>query len=111
MDGSEVFKFAVKAMSLATLKVLEDLGMTVENLDYIFPHQANIRIIETSARALEVEIDKFYINIDKYGNTSSASIIIAFDEYLEELDDKENKTVLLVAFGGGFTWGCALLTL
>lgn len=111
MDGRKVYQFAVKAMETSILKVLEDCNLSIDDIDMIIPHQANTRIIETCAKAMNVEMDQFFINIEKYGNTSAASVAVALDEYLDTLESKDNKKVLLVAFGGGFTWGCALLTL
>ncbi len=105
MDGSEVFKFAVKAMSLATIKVLEDLGLSVESLDYIFPHQANTRIIEGAIKKLGVSDEKLHYIIQKYGNISSASIPVALDEANREGKLKNGNNIVLVGFGGGLTWG------
>ncbi len=105
MDGSEVFKFAVKAMSLSTLRVLEDIGMSVENLDYIFPHQANTRIIDGAIKKLGVSDEKLHYIIQKYGNISSASIPVALDEANREGKLKMGNNLVLVGFGGGLTWG------
>lgn len=105
MDGTEVFKFAVKAMSSATLKVLEDLNMTVEDLDYIFPHQANTRIIDGAIKKLGVTDEKLHYVIQKYGNISSASIPVALDEANREGKLKKGDKMVFVGFGGGLTWG------
>ncbi len=105
MDGTEVFKFAVKAMSSATVKVLEDLNMSVEDLDYIFPHQANTRIIDGAIKKLGVSDEKLHYVIQKYGNISSASIPVALDEANRAGKFKKGDKMVLVGFGGGLTWG------
>lgn len=109
MDGAEVFKFAVKAMSSATVKVLEDLNMTVEDLNYIFPHQANTRIIDGAIKKLGVTDDKLHYVIQKYGNISSASIPVALDEANRAGKFKKGDSMVLVGFGGGLTWGSIAL--
>ncbi|MDF2986365.1 MAG: 3-oxoacyl-(acyl-carrier-protein) synthase [Eubacterium sp.] len=109
MDGTEVFKFAVKAMSSATLRVLEDLNMTVEDLSYIFPHQANTRIIDGAIKKLGVTDEKLHYVIQKYGNISSASIPVALDEASREGKLKKGDNMVLVGFGGGLTWGSIVI--
>ncbi len=109
MDGTEVFKFAVKAMSSATIKVLEDINMKVEDLDFIFPHQANTRIIDGAIKKLGVTDDKLHYIIQKYGNISSASIPVALDEANREGKLKKGDNMVLVGFGGGLTWGSIVL--
>jgi len=109
MAGSEVFKSAVRAMGDSALKVIEQAGIKSEEIDLLIPHQANIRIIEATARRLKMPMEKVYVNIDKYGNTSSASVPIALDEARRKGRIKKGDKVLLVAFGGGFTWGGALI--
>ncbi len=109
MDGTEVFKFAVKAMSSATVKVLEAVNMTVEDLDYIFPHQANTRIIDGAIKKLGVTDEKLHYVIQKYGNISSASIPVAMDEANREGKFKKGDNMVLVGFGGGLTWGSIAL--
>ena len=111
MEGRKVYTFATKAMESSVNKILNDCNLTPDDIDKIIPHQANIRIIETASKALNIGMDKFFVNIEHYGNTSSASVIIALDEYLETLDSRDNKKIIFVAFGGGFTWGATLLTL
>ena len=111
MEGRKVYTFATRAMETSVNKVLNDCQLSKDDIDVIIPHQANIRIIETASKALDINMDKFYVNIEEYGNTSSASIIIALDEYLDKLESKQNQKIIFVAFGGGFTWGAALLTL
>lgn len=111
MEGRKVYQFAIKALEESVRKVLSAANLTIADIDMIIPHQANRKIIESAARALEMDIDKFFINIEKYGNTSSASIPIAFDEYVGTHPDSDGKRIVFVGFGGGFTWGAALLTL
>ena len=109
MNGSEVFKFAVKAMSSATLHVLNNSNMTVDDLKYVFPHQANTRIIEGAIKKLGVSDDKMHYIIQKYGNISSASIPVALDEAKKEGKLNKGDNMVLVGFGGGLTWGSILL--
>lgn len=111
MEGRRVYAFATKVLEESIRKILVENSLTKDDIDIFIPHQANIRIIESAARSLDIEIEKFYLNIERYGNTSAASIAIAFDEYLESIPDRNNKRVVFVGFGGGFTWGAALLTL
>lgn len=109
MDGSEVFKFAVKIMGEAAEKALEKCGMSKEDIDYLIPHQANIRIIDSAVRRLKISGDKVYVNVDKYGNMSSASVAIALDEASRKGILKDGDVIVLVGFGGGLTWGSAVL--
>lgn len=109
MNGTEVFKFAVKAMSSATTRVLDDLNMTVDDLKYIFPHQANTRIIDGAIKKLGVTDDKLHYVIQKYGNISSASIPVALDEASKEGKLKKGDNFVLVGFGGGLTWGSVVI--
>ncbi len=109
MDGTEVFKFAVKTMSSATLKVLEELNMSVDDLQHIFPHQANTRIIDGAIKKLGITDDKLYYIIHKYGNISSASVPVALDEANREGRLKKGDNLVLVGFGGGLTWGSIAL--
>ncbi|KPL04556.1 MAG: 3-oxoacyl-ACP synthase [candidate division Zixibacteria bacterium SM23_73_2] len=109
MQGSEVFKSAVRSMGDATERILKLGGITSEQVDLLIPHQANIRIIEATARRVKIPMDRVFVNIQKYGNTSSASIPIALDEARKSGVIKPGSMVALVAFGGGFTWGSALV--
>ena len=104
-DGKEVYKFATKALPNAAAKACEKLGITAGELDAIVPHQANVRIIETAAKNLGVSMDKFQVYIDRYGNTSSASIPIAFYDAVKEGKINRGDKVCLVGFGGGLTYG------
>ncbi len=108
MTGSEVFKFAVRVMNSATEAVLEKAGMDKEDIDLLVPHQANLRIIDAAVKRFGLSEDKVAINVDRYGNMSSASIPVALDEAVEAGRLKEGDTVILVGFGGGLTWGAAL---
>lgn len=108
-DGQEVFKFAVKIMPLATEKVIENADVKLEDIKYIIPHQANVRIIDGAAKRLGVALEKIYTTIRKFGNISSASIPVAMaDAYSEKCLNKGDYLVL-VGFGGGLTWGSALV--
>ncbi len=109
MEGNEVYKLAVRAMAEAALETLKKANISSEKIDLLIPHQANIRIIEATAKRLNLPMDKVYLNIDKYGNTSAASIPIALDEALQCGRIKKGDVILLVAFGAGFTWGGVLL--
>ncbi len=109
MAGREVFKHAVKAMGDSAVKILESTGMTGEDVSLLIPHQANLRIIDATARRAGIPGERVYVNIDKYGNTSAASIPLALDEALGNGTLKKNDVVVLVAFGAGFTWGSAAI--
>jgi 3-oxoacyl-[acyl-carrier-protein] synthase-3 len=109
MTGNEVFKFAVKIMGETALKALENANLTPADLDCIVPHQANIRIIQAAARRLKMPMDKVVVNVDKYGNTSAASIPIALDEAVKSGQIKNGDTILLVGFGGGLTWAASVI--
>jgi 3-oxoacyl-[acyl-carrier-protein] synthase-3 len=109
MAGREVFKHAVRSMSEAADRALDAARVTGNDIDLMIPHQANIRIIEATAKHANIPMDKVYVNVDRYGNTSSASIPIALDEAFECGRIKEGSTVLLAAFGAGFTWGSAVV--
>lgn len=109
MNGREVFRFAVSTLPEIINKVLEDADERIENIKYIVPHQANLRIIDEAARRLNINKEKFYVNVDRYGNTSAASVPIALSELLEKgLINKDDK-VIIAAFGGGLTWAGALI--
>lgn len=105
MDGREVFKFGTRIMEKATLKALEKANLTTEDLDFLVPHQANIRIIDSAAKKLKINNEKLCINLDKYGNMSSASIPVALEEAVKEKKIKKGDVVVLVGFGAGLTWG------
>jgi len=109
MGGREVFKYAVNLMVGCVNKLLEHNGLTVDDLTLLIPHQANIRIISTLAKTIGLDNDRVYVNLDKYGNMSSATIAVALDEVLRSRSFSDGDKVLLVAFGGGLTWGTCLL--
>lgn len=109
MAGRDVFKYAVRALAEAITYVLNQEGLDIDEVDVIVPHQANIRILKSLADRLNIPLEKLYINVYKYGNTSAASIPIALDEANRAGLLQEGKIVLLCAFGGGFTWGASLL--
>lgn len=108
MDGKEVYKFATKVMPEAVEGACEKAGIKPEELSLIIPHQANIRIILTAAKNLKLPMDKFYVNVDKYGNTSSASVPIALHEALQEGKIKKGDKICLVGFGAGLIAGAAV---
>ncbi len=108
-DGKEVYKFATKALPTAARNAAEKIGLNVQDIDWFIPHQANIRIIETAAKNLGVSMDKFYTNLDRHGNTSSASIPIALDEAIEKGVVKKGDKVCLVGFGAGLTLGSVII--
>ena len=105
MAGREVFKHAVRSMADACDRALDAAKLTGQDIDILIPHQANVRIIEATAKHANIPMGKVYVNVDRYGNTSSASIPIALDEAIERGRVKEGTTALFVAFGAGFTWG------
>ena len=104
MAGPEVFKSAVRAMCEAAETALQRAGVTSDQIDLLVPHQANIRIIEATAKYAKMPMDKVFVNVDRYGNMSSASIPVALDEAVEQGRIGEGSLVLMVAFGAGFTW-------
>jgi len=105
MDGKEVFRFATRVMAQATQEAVAKSGWKIEDVSLIVPHQANSRIIEAAARGLKLPIDKFMINVDRYGNTSTASIPIATIEAIQTNRLKPGDKVIFVGFGAGLTWG------
>ena len=111
MDGQAVFRFAVDAVPRCIGAVLAQAGMTLEEVDHVICHQANSRIIDYVVRKLKAPPEKFYKNMDRYGNTSAASIPIALDELLEKGLARQGQIALCVGFGAGLTWGGALLKL
>lgn len=109
MDGSEIFKFATSSVISSIKDILQKNNMTIDDIDYIVPHQANVRIIEYVAKKLKTSMDKFYMNIDTYGNTSSASIPLALNEMYNKGILQKGQNLLLVGFGGGLTYGSCLI--
>jgi 3-oxoacyl-[acyl-carrier-protein] synthase-3 len=110
-EGREIFKQAVVSMEESCHRVLEMSGLNISEVDLVIPHQANIRIIEAVAKRLGVEDGRVFINIDRYGNTSSASIPIALDEARRQGRIGEGSLILMTAFGGGLSWGASLVVL
>jgi 3-oxoacyl-[acyl-carrier-protein] synthase III len=109
MNGPEVYKFAVRVMNEATVQVMEKAGITKDDLDLLVPHQANIRIIEGAMKRLELGPEKVMINLDRYGNTSSASIPLALSEALAEGRIKDGDELVCVSFGAGLVWAAVAL--
>lgn len=109
MEGNEVFRFAVRIMGKAAMEALELSNIKLEDIDFLIPHQANIRIIEAAAKRLELPMDKVYVNLDKYGNMSAASVPVALDEASKKGLLKKDDIVVLVAFGGGLTWASTVV--
>lgn len=109
MNGKETFKQAVNSMLDAANKALTQSGLTIDDLKCIIPHQANMRIIEAVADRLKVPLEKFHINLDRYGNTSAAAVAIALDEANRVGRFEEGDYILMVVFGGGFTWASSVV--
>lgn len=111
MNGSEVFKSAVRAMARCSKDALEQAGVGIDELDWVVPHQANLRIIEALCDRLKVPMDKVMINLDRYGNMGSASVPVALDEGIRTGKFQPGQTVLSMAFGAGLTWGANVIRL
>jgi 3-oxoacyl-[acyl-carrier-protein] synthase III len=109
MDGPEIFKFAVNTVKESIPRILEMAGITREDIDYLIIHQGNYRILESGARFARMPMDKVFVNIHRYGNTSAASVPIALHEALQEGKIKPGDKVVLISFGAGATWGATLL--
>ena len=109
MNGGEIFKLAVRRMADSAKRVVKDAKLKPEHVECFIPHQANIRIIEAVAKWADLPIEKVYMNLQRYGNTSAASNLIALYEAVKEGVIKRNDHVVVVAFGAGLTWGSLLL--
>lgn len=109
MDGPAVFKFAVKALSDIAEKTLAEAGVQQDSVDWLVPHQANVRIIEATAKHLQLSMDKVIVTLPEQGNTSAASIPLAFDHAVRNGQIQRGQTVLMEGIGGGFAWGALLL--
>jgi 3-oxoacyl-[acyl-carrier-protein] synthase-3 len=109
MTGNEVFKHAVKALDAVVEETLEANGLERGQIDWLIPHQANLRIIEATAKRLDMPMERVVVTVDKHGNTSSGSVPLALDAAVRSGSIQRGQLVLLEAFGGGFTWGSALL--
>lgn len=108
MNGQEIFKLAVRAMADCCMEALEHNNMKLSDVDWLVPHQANLRIIEAVAKKLSVPMDKVLLNVHKYGNTSAATCPTCLDEFIDNGKVKRGDIVLATSFGGGVTWGSAL---
>lgn len=109
MDGRQVYRFATNVIAASVEKVLEQAELTPEDVALVIPHQANIRIIETAARKLDMPVEKFYLNVERAGNTSAASIPVALCDAVRDGRLKPDDNVVMVGFGGGLTWGAAVV--
>jgi 3-oxoacyl-[acyl-carrier-protein] synthase-3 len=109
MSGNDVFKHAVKALDSVVEETLEANGLDRHDIDWLIPHQANLRIIEATAKRLDMPMDRVVVTVDRHGNTSSGSVPLALDEAVRSGRVQRGQLVLLEAFGGGFTWGSALM--
>lgn len=109
MNGNEVYKFAVKIMGEASMKALEDAGISPDKLDWLIPHQANIRIIQAAAKRLKMPMEKVIVNVDRFGNTSAASIPLAMDEAYRSGKLKQGDLMVVVGFGAGLTWAASVI--
>lgn len=110
MNGREVFKFATKSVVKSVERVLAEAGVGVDEIKFVVPHQANVRIVEVISNKLKIPYEKFYMNMDRYGNTSSASIPIALNELNEKGLIERGDKIILTGFGGGMTWGTMLIS-
>ncbi len=103
MEGKETYRYATKTLATSALKAIERAGWTPDEIDLFIPHQANVRIIESVAKGLDLPMDKMFVNVDRYGNTSAASVGIALAEAVDSGRIKVGDKIVLVAFGAGFT--------
>jgi 3-oxoacyl-[acyl-carrier-protein] synthase III len=111
MDGQAVFKLAVGVLEQSALATLAKAGKKPEDLDWLIPHQANIRIMQSTAKRLKLGMDKVVVTVDQHGNTSAASIPLALDSAVRSGKARPGQLLLLEGVGGGFTWGSVLLSL
>ena len=109
MNGREVFRFATRVMAQSTVEAVEKANLTLEDVDWVIPHQANRRIIETAMRKIDLPMERCVVNLDRYGNTSTASIPIATCEAVEDGRVKPGDIVVFVGFGAGLTWGASVV--
>ena len=109
MNGNEVFKFAIKVMGEATTEALNHANLSPADIDWLVPHQANMRIIQSAAKRLRLPMEKVIVNVDRYGNTSAASIPLALQEGVDSGRIKSGDVIALVGFGGGLTWGATVI--
>ncbi len=111
MQGSQVFKFAVKVLDEVARETVAAAGMRLEDIDWLIPHQANVRILESTAKRLGLPRDKLVVTVDHHGNTSAASVPLALDEYVRAGKIRPGHRVMMQGVGGGFTWGATLATM
>jgi 3-oxoacyl-[acyl-carrier-protein] synthase-3 len=109
MNGPEVYQFAVRAICEAASQAIQEADLAPEDVDFVIPHQANIRIIESAARRLKIPLERFFINVQRYGNTSAASIPVALYEAVEAGHVRDGHLGVLVTFGGGYTWAACTI--
>ncbi|MBI4040432.1 MAG: ketoacyl-ACP synthase III [Deltaproteobacteria bacterium] len=109
MDGKEVYKEAVRCMTEAAQEMLERHHLSIQDIDLFIPHQANLRIIEAVAKRLDFPLEKIFMNLDRYGNTSAASIPIALDEAIQSHRIERGQRILMISFGAGFAWASSLI--
>lgn len=109
MEGSDVFKFAVRAMESSSIAAINKAGLKIEDVNYMVPHQANIRIIQSAAKKLNLPMDQVKVNLNQYGNMSAASIPVALDEAVRDNSIKAGDNVVMVGFGGGLTWASCVI--
>ena len=109
MAGQAVMKFAVKAMADASARVVNSAGLTWDDIALVVPHQANYRIVESAVKRMGITDEKVFLNLEKYGNTSASCIPVALTEAVQQGRIKKGDKVVLVGFGGGLTWGAALI--
>jgi 3-oxoacyl-[acyl-carrier-protein] synthase-3 len=111
MNGQAVFKFAVKVLDESARETVAAAGMKLSDIDWLIPHQANVRILDATARKLGLPSEKLVVTVDHHGNTSAASVPLALDEYVRAGKIKPGQRLLLQGVGGGFTWGSSVVTL
>jgi 3-oxoacyl-[acyl-carrier-protein] synthase-3 len=111
MQGSQVFKFAVKVLDEVARETVAAAGMSLQDIDWLIPHQANVRILEATARKLGLPLERLVVTVDHHGNTSAASVPLALDEFVRAGRIREGQRVMLQGVGGGFTWGATLVTM
>jgi 3-oxoacyl-[acyl-carrier-protein] synthase-3 len=109
MQGNEVFRFAVQVLKESIENVLQQSHLSIDDIDYIIPHQANYRIIQHVAKRMKIDISKFFINVNEFGNTSAASIPIAYADAYKQKKIHKNSRIILVGFGAGLTYGATLI--
>jgi 3-oxoacyl-[acyl-carrier-protein] synthase-3 len=111
MQGKEVFKFAVRVLDEVARETLREANMTMADLDWLIPHQANVRILDATAKKLGLPHEKLVVTVDHHGNTSAASVPLALDEWVRAGKIRAGQRIMMQGVGGGFTWGAVLATL